>query len=354
MSPLLLDISRQARGYGLAFLAMSVLVVGALEATQSARTSAVPAMCVAGVLGTWTLPQLGIAFAATLIVMLADRRLRARVALGGLVSLAAVAAWYAPHFGQVHEGAVVENGVQIQGAWLLTAPFDQILLPALLWIEGMALVPGVTWVPLAVLAILVMASSPFIRDVRTALILCSGPFATVVVFWLVQAYYWPRYLSFLAVPMFVLLSTGAAAVLEQMTTRPAIVRTLVCVVAICALVVNFATVAPEVVRLPRQANRDAVELVRARSQTTTPVLAYMTGPRSIAYYLQRPVHNLDGTDVAKGVCSQSHPVAYIMEPFGVDPVDVPCLRERRGVVHHRFEQYAGGHQMNVWFVPPES
>ena len=32
VSPLLLDITRQARGYGLAFLAMSILIVSALEA----------------------------------------------------------------------------------------------------------------------------------------------------------------------------------------------------------------------------------------------------------------------------------------------------------------------------------
>ena len=34
VSPLLLDITRQARGYGLAFLAMSILVVAALEAVR--------------------------------------------------------------------------------------------------------------------------------------------------------------------------------------------------------------------------------------------------------------------------------------------------------------------------------
>ena len=37
VSPLLLDITRQARGYGLAFLAMSVVVVAALEALQTGR-----------------------------------------------------------------------------------------------------------------------------------------------------------------------------------------------------------------------------------------------------------------------------------------------------------------------------
>ena len=61
LSPLLLDLSRQARGYGIAFCAMGVLVVGALEARRSQATSAVAAAALAGVIGTWTLPVFGIA-----------------------------------------------------------------------------------------------------------------------------------------------------------------------------------------------------------------------------------------------------------------------------------------------------
>ncbi len=38
VSPLLLDITRQARGYGLAYLAMSIVVVAALEADRTRRT----------------------------------------------------------------------------------------------------------------------------------------------------------------------------------------------------------------------------------------------------------------------------------------------------------------------------
>jgi hypothetical protein len=351
-SPLLLDISRQARGYGLAFFAMSLLVVGALEATQSARNAAIAAMLVGGVVGSWTLPQFTIAFVATIVVVALDPGLRTRVVVGGLIACAAVAAWYAPHLAKVHEAAIVDNGVQIDGAWILTAPFDQVLLPTLLWIEGMVLFPGVTWVPLAVLAALVMASSPYVRDLRTSLVLCAGPMVTIIFFWAVQAYYWPRYLSFLVVPMFVLLSSGGAAVLERLTSRPAVLRTVVVVVAVCFLAVNFASVAPDVMRLPRQANRNAAELIETRGSTATPVLTYMTGPRSIVFYLGRRVDNLDGKDVATGVCRRPVPVAYVMEPFGVPPVDVPCLRGRPGVTHYRFDQYAGGHQMNVWFVPP--
>ena len=68
LSPLLLDLSRQARGYGIAFCAMGALVVGALEAHRRHATSAVVSAALAGVIGTWTLPVFGIAAVATLAI----------------------------------------------------------------------------------------------------------------------------------------------------------------------------------------------------------------------------------------------------------------------------------------------
>ena len=70
-SPLLLDLSRQARGYGIAFLAMSVVVVAALELLRSDRTWAIVALCVGGVVGAWTLPHFTVAFLAIGAVLLA-------------------------------------------------------------------------------------------------------------------------------------------------------------------------------------------------------------------------------------------------------------------------------------------
>lgn len=351
VSPLLLDLSRQARGYGLAFLAMSVLIIAALEADRTAQALAVTVMCVAGVLGTWTLPQFGIAFLSTGVILLADRRNRKTTAVGLLSSAVAIVAWYAPHLNQIHTSSQVENGERISTAWLLTAPIDQILLPGLVWIEGTALLAGPIWLPLVLLAVLVIGSSPYVHDRNVGLILCSAPVVTIAALWAFGAYVWPRYLSYLLVPFFVLLSSGASAILERSGTRPALLRTVLCLVAIALLAANFVSVAPDVVRLPRQANRDAAQLIETRSPSSTPVLAYLTAPSNLAFYLDRPVRSLDGTDVASRVCNEAVPVAYVMEPFGVEPVDVPCLR-RAGVEHVRFPQYAGGGEMNVWFVPP--
>jgi hypothetical protein len=350
VSPLLLDITRQARGYGLAFLAMSVLVLAALDAIQSGRTVALVAFCAGGLAGTATLPQFGIAFVVTGVVLLTVSELRRRTAVGLAISLLALAAFYAPHLGQVRDAAQIEDGVRIDTLWLLTAPIDQVLLPALIWIDGTALVAGVVWLPAVLLALFVMAFSPLARERTTALLLCSGPVATVVVLWLAQAYVIPRYLSYLLVPLFVLLATGVSALLTRNTTRATAVASAICVVVVVSLAIRFATLAPDVVRLPREANRDAAETVLATEPPPVVVLAYMRNPRNLEHYLDRGAVRLDADSVDSRVCGSERPVAYVTQPFGIAAVEPSCLG-RSGVEHRRFEQYARG-EMNVWFVPP--
>ena len=351
VSPLLLDITRQARGYGLAFLAMSVLVVAALEAERSGRTWAIVALCAAGLGGTATLPQFGIAFLATGVVLLAERALRQRMALGLAVTMALLVAWYAPHLGQVGEASQIEDGVRIDTVWLVTAPIDQVLLPALLWIDGTVLVAGVVWLPLVLLAAFVMGSSPLARRRASALVLCVSVIATVVVLWLADAYVIPRYLSYLLVPLFVLLATGMSSLVRRRASPWPVVPAVDGVAVLALLTIRFVTLAPDVARLPREANRDAADAILTSKPAPATVLAYMRNSRNLEHYLERPVVELRSEDVATQVCESREIVAYVTQPFGLPAVDVPCL-SRRGVERRRFEQYARGDEMNVWLVPP--
>jgi hypothetical protein len=349
VSPLLLDTTRQARGYGLAFLAMSIVVVAALEACRSGQTWIIVAFCAGGLVGTWTLPQFGIAYVATGAVLLADRGLRLRTALGLGTSVLAIGAWYSPHIGQVRDAARIEDGVQIETLWLVTAPIDQVLFPAFLWIDGTALVPGLVWLPLVLAAALIMGSSPFMHERRTALVLASGVVATILVLWLGQAYIVPRYLSYLLVPLFVLLATGMASIFERLASRPAVVRTVASIVVLGLLAVRFVVLAPEVVREPREAYKDAAAVIQREGPVT--VLAYVRNPEGLEYYLKRPVRHLRAADdIVASVCRSPEVVAYVMQPFTLATVEVPCLN-RAGVQHYRFEQYARGGEMNVWLVP---
>ena len=118
VSPLLLDITRQARGYGLAFLAMSVLVVAALEATRTGSTWAVVAMCVSG-------GRRHVDTASVRDRLRSDRGCRSdgparprRLRSASVVSIAAIVAWYAPHSGNVQRAAQIPDGVQIGFPWV--------------------------------------------------------------------------------------------------------------------------------------------------------------------------------------------------------------------------------------------
>jgi hypothetical protein len=351
VSPLLLDITRQARGYGLAFLAMSVLVVAALEADRSGRTWTVVALCAAGVAGTWTLPNFGIAFLAVGGALLTSPDLRRRTAIGLGLSALAIVAIYAPHLGELTESSQVEYGVRIGLLAVVTAPIDQILIPAFLWIDGTVLVAGLVWLPVVALALLLLASSPLLRVRRTALILVSGVVATIIVFWAAQLYVVPRYLSYLLVPLFMLLATGTSAVLARLTTRPAIVRTVVAFAMLVLLAVGFATTAPDIVRLPREAHRDTAEAIVREAQPGARIVANMHNPVDLDYYLDLPLVAAEGAAVVPAVCNAPGHAIYVHQPFVVETVDVPCLT-RPGVRRVRFEQYTRGGEISAWFIPP--
>jgi hypothetical protein len=199
--------------------------------------------------------------------------------------------------------------------------------------------------------VLVMASSSLARDRLPALFLCAGVVTSVVVLWIGQAYVVPRYLSFLLVPLFVLLSTGASSILSRRNARPPIVRSVACLVVIAVLAFRFVSIAPDVVGLPREANRDVAEIIDTHAEPGTPVLTRVRRIQGLVFYLRRPVHALSEADAARLVCGQRTTVAYVMQPFLLEPVAIPCLSQP-GVQHYRFAQYARGNEMDVWLVPP--
>jgi hypothetical protein len=351
VSPLLLDITRQARGYGLAFLAMCVVIIAAIEVVRTGRTWLVVAMCAAGVIGSWTLPQFGIAFGATCVAVALDRSVRRATLVGLVTSMALIYAWYAAHSGAVESASQIEDGVRIGFPWIVTAPIDQILLPALIWIDGTALVASLVWLPLVCAVIVIAAASPLLRVRSSALVLGSGVVASVVVLWLTDAFVIPRYLSFLLVPWFVVVATGAATLLSGVLRRRAPVRSVLCVIVLAVLAARFAVLSPDIVAFPREANRDAAQVIGERGPAT-PVVAYMRNPGNLVFYVERPVEEPEPEALESRVCDRDVAVYYVFQPFALGNVDIACL-DRPGVEHHRFRQYARGDETNVWFVPPE-
>lgn len=348
-SPILIDITRQARGYGLAFLAMSVLVVAALEASRSHRNWAVGAFCAGGVMGTMTLPPFGIAFLATGAVLVWDVRTRRAVAIGLGISVVVLSAWYAPHAGDLVASSRQEFGTRIHLLGLLTAPVDRILLPGLLVPEGMAPVVSVWWAPVVAAVVMLLAASPLLRERQSAAILTVGVAATMTAFWITRATSVPRFFSFLLVPMVMVLATGTAAVLGRLQSRPPPVRTLAALTLLIAVAGSAGLQIAALLRLPREAHKDVAAIVRDRAPLSTPVFAYMRDPADLSFYLDRPLRARSAPDTATELCYRGRPAVLVVVQYRMPPMQVPCAGGQ-GTRHYVFQQRVRGDEMHVWFM----
>ena len=351
-SPLLLDITRQARGYGLAFLASAVLTVAALEALRSPRGSLVAAFCAAGVIGTWTLPSFGLAFAATGIVLLADRELRRPLTLGLAASAAVIVAWYTPHLDDILESTRQEYASPIETTWLVTAPLDQTVVPALRGIDEVLVDPDLASLVAAIALAAVMAASPLLRSGWTGLANAMGTLASIAVFWITQTNVAPRFFSFLLVPLLMLVASGAAAILTGFVTagrRP--LQTLLAVAVLALVGVVSVGDAAQILRLPREATRETAAFISARVSATTPIYAYVPYPHDLEAYLGREVEWPRSAVEVRAVCELEREAVLVTQPWILQPVEVPCT-SRAGAHHRRFEQYARGGRLDVWLVPP--
>jgi hypothetical protein len=353
VSPLLDDITRHARGYGLVFLAMSVMTLAALEAVRTPRTWSVAAFCVAGVVGTSTLPHFGIAFATTGAVLLVQRALRWRVAIGLSVSFVAILAWFWPHLDDLALNSRQEYGRRIEGAWVVIAPIDQILVPALGWIDETLVVSGIGSLLLTAAIMLLLVSSPLLRKRDDELILCGGVIATVLTVWFTHTYAVPRFFSFLLVPLLMLLASGVAVTFERLAAQRRVgVRSVVAVLLVGVVVLLAAPNMWRMATLPRDAARDVAAAIQEHTSRSTPVFAYVPYPHDIEFFLGRRVQLIRSPEELEAVCSARETTVFVSHLWLLPPVDVPCTA-RAGTRHYTFRQYARMGRIDVWFIPPK-
>jgi hypothetical protein len=172
-----------------------------------------------------------------------------------------------------------------------------------------------------------------------------------LVVWATRLYLHSRFVSFLLVPLLILLSSGTARVLAGIGARRSGVRVAVALATLVLVAVMSAFSVARMTRLPREAHKDAAAVIQDRASPAVPVFAYTWQPMDLAFYLDAPVHALRASEVASTVCDSRQAVVLVVQLFAIQPVEVPCLR-RVGVRHYRFQQYRRGDEINVWFVPP--
>ncbi len=304
-SPLLLDISRQARGYGLAFLAMGVLVVAALEAGRTGEARWLVAFSIAGVAGTWTLPQFGIAFVATGAVLILDRQSPCTGGArgGGVRSCDRGLVRTAPRRGTqrvTHRGWGADRARRSARLAVPSRPHAGAHLDRRDRRLGDARVASTRGTRRHS-----MAYSPLLRERSSALVLSAGVALTLVALFAAQAYVIPRYLSYLLVPLLMLVASGVAAILARVRTRPALIGTLASILLVGLVAASFLAVVVDVLRYPREAYKDAARTIDRATAPETPVLVHVRNPEGLDYYLERPIRVLETDEVPAVVCDSS-------------------------------------------------
>jgi hypothetical protein len=275
------------------------------------------------------------------------------VAIGIAASLVAVLAWYWPHLDDLAQNSRQDYGRRIEGAWVVTAPIDQIVVPALGWIDETLVVPGIASLLLTVAILLLMISSPLLRRLDDALILCAGAVGTIATVWLTHTYAVPRFFSFLLVPLLMLLASGVARVLEQLVERRrAGVRSVVAVGLVGVAVVLAASNLWRMATLPRDAARDVASAIREDTAPATPVFAYVPYPHDIEFFLGRRVHLVREPAELAAMCSSPRDTVFVSHLWLLPPVDVACTA-RPGTRHLTFRQYARTGRIDVWLIPPK-
>lgn len=350
-SPVLLELSPQARGYGLAFLAMSVLVVAGSEAYGSDRRLPVAAFCAAGIVGTWTLPVFALAFGATSVVLLTSPQVRRRLLPWLGASVVAVVAWYVPVLDGLASSSQQESGTQLPWHAPLTAPIRHLLLHSIS--PGQKPVIAIVGAYL-VFGVLLAAGmrSAFARSRPMLAVLVGAVLTTYLVLTVARFFVLERFASFLLVPLLMLVALGLASVLLAAVEdrRPA--RVLVAAMSGVLLVwfgIAFVDSTLKTIRNPIEEYKGVAAAIATRPAADR-VVVNLWAPDALRYYLDRPIEAPSPARVQSTVCTRGERgLVYVENGYRTTDVDLTCL-EGTGATRRRFRQRCRTERIDVWFV----
>ena len=135
-APLYLDLGTQARGYGLAFLASSAMLVGADRLRWQPSRAALALFAGSALVGIWTLPVFVLAFLACAAVLACWPPLRRDVLAAVLAVGALSLLFYAPVLGDLLNNSTQQFGSQLGLFGFLTGPLSDLLSPDLTLLAG--------------------------------------------------------------------------------------------------------------------------------------------------------------------------------------------------------------------------
>ena len=362
LSPLHLELARQARGYGIAFLALALLLVSADNAGRNGGRLAWAAFAGVGVVGSYNLPVFVLAFVGVAVAIVVTRPARLRAcAITVLAAAGILLALYAPLLTDVLGSTDQEFGAPLPWHAPLTGPIQDLLAPSAELLLDAASAP--TWAELVIAALVIAGIARLVLTdrARYAALLLVPVLFTYLALTFLRFFVEPRFTSYLLLPMLVLVAAALAAPIETVTRRLEL-RALAAIAAagIAALgvlgTVRIVADAHESAELPIENFEMVGEIIDGAE--IGPVITNTIRPEGLRYYLGRDrVAVLSGPYLRQAVCRGTAPFAFVDHPLAIgfevpSPAPLRCLERRGGVrVQVRQRPERGGH-IDVWIVPP--
>ena len=354
-SPIHHDLAREARGYGLMFLAGALMLVFSYRVvTGGARWDWI-LLGLSGVAGAFTAPQFVLGFVGQAIPLLARRELRTRA----LVMLAAVAGvllvLYAPLLGDIARTSDTVSGGPLPWHAAVSGPVLHLIQPSFdvladRPVDAYLIVPNSPDRILGGLLLLIGALLLWrTRDRMLCALLVVPLLFTYTLLTVGRFHVHERYGSFLLFHALVLAAIAVVGVVRMLPRGvPRYAAGSLAAAAAAVMLVNTVDRSERYQDLPREDFKRVSEIVRAHGQTK--IVTDSTRPDGLRYYLG----DENVTPLAGSICV-SPPAVFVEHPFrGASeppPPDVGCLR-RLGETRVRVPQRDRGGHIDIWFASP--
>ena len=354
LTPLHVQLTTEARGYGLVLLASVGLLIAGTNACERGAAHDDLLLAALALLGVATIPTFALPAAVVGLVVLGYRRhAPARPVLLGLVAAAAGWWWYAPVRAPILAGVTGVGARHGDAVGIL----DPVAAPARLLAAGTvtgvtervpASGPGMALIHLLLVVAVVGGGLRLVRRDRVlGLLVLLVPPGMVAMMGLLGMHLLPRYLAALfpavAIALAVAVQDVAAALLRRWPRGAPVL--------LAALVLGWATVNLPALRAelqPRQDLSGVAELVDGAADATV-VLARTEVAWSF-YLRDHPTEVVeDEAMLADRVCDGQAPVWFV-EPT-VEPRPQPDCLIAVGAVRHTLPQRAGPGALTVWWLP---
>ena len=346
-APLYLDLSIQARGYGLGFLAAALMLIATDLLIWRRRRRDLLLFTGSAIVGIWTLPVFVLAFLPLAGLLMTRQPLRRTALLAVLGVGTASLLFYLPVIGDVVKSSGQHFGTQLPWYGFVSGPLKDLIAPSVAF-----LLPGASLAASEVIGGCLIIAGFVVLWRRPERFLALGLVAPTLFSYLfldvARLYEASRYVSFLELPLLVLC---AAAVVEvgRVLAKVRIGRPLAIAgaVAFSLLALGRAEISSSVsAQIPLENFKEAAQLVNASGISN--VVSNSTKRVGFDYYFGTGrVHFQTPAELQSLFCSNAAPFVYL--EHGLSPLaDTTCLRQR-GAIPIRVPQQTRSY-VAVWLV----